>query len=200
MRLKAMRCLLLLLGLSFTVGCGDSRPDAAGAAHLYNSTEVAVQVQVKPAGAGGATYTLTPGEGQFVPLRKADNYVVSVVSPPRHASYRQQITVPADDKTDTVFDIGSAARFAIVPTYHVPKDMPDMAARAEVQRIIQLGEHRDYHLNRPAPKHVLPRGVYYTFGDEVETISRLTVPGRDVEVRYKLAATSDGDWRTSRAR
>lgn len=191
MNLHATRSGVLFLCLFGLAGCGDGRPDAAGAAHLFNSTDVVVQVQVKPGGADGASYTLAPGQGQFVPLSKADTYVVSVTSPAEHASYRQEVIVPADDKTDIVFDIGSASRFAMVPTYHVPRDMPEMQARSEVDRMRSLGDHQEYVIATPAAKHILPRGVFYTFGDEVETFSRLTEAGRTVEIRYKLSALTD---------
>ena len=185
---KAATGYALFAALVLFAGC-DNRPDAAGAAHLYNSTDTTVTVLVKPNGGGlGASHALAPGEGWFVPLRKQDTYVISVTSPATYASYREEVVVTAGDETDTVFDIGSAASFAVYPTYHVPRDMPDLAARAEVDRMIEIGDHREFLLETPAPRHTLPRGVYYTFGDEVETYSTLTEPGRTVEIRYKLAA------------
>jgi len=191
MSLNAMRNGVLLLGFVLLVGCGDSRPPAAGAAHVYNSTDEPVEVRVKPTGGPGVTFMVAPRQGTFVPLRKADTYVVSVLSPPSQASYHEEIAVIADDKTDTVFDIGSAARFVIVPTYHVPRDMSDAAARTEVERIKKIGDHRAYYLETPSPRHIVPRGVYYTFGDHVEDVSRMTEAGRTVEIRYKLSVLND---------
>jgi len=188
---RVIRIGVLLFGLVSLVGCGDSRPPAAGAAHVYNSTDEPVEVRVKPTDGPGAIFTVAPEQGMFVPLRKADTYVVSVLRPPAQASYREAFAVVADDTTDTVFDIGSAARFAIVPTYHVPQNMSDTAARAEVERIKKIGDHQAYYLETPAPRHVLPRGVYYSFGDDVEDVSRMTKSGGQVEIRYKLSALND---------
>lgn len=181
------RLLICVLFLSAS-GCGDSRPDAAGAAHIYNGTDMSATVLVKPAGAGGAEYTIPARSGTFVPLRKADTYAVSVTSPSELSSYRQSVVVTSDNETDTVFDIGGKSSFALVPTYHVPKDISDIQARGEVEQMKKIGKHQKYLLEDPAPIHTLPRGVYYSFGDRVEAISRLTTPGQTVEIRYQLYA------------
>ena len=184
---KRIICFLPVLIL-LLVSCSDSRPDAAGAAHIYNSTEDVVTVLVKPKDADGASFLIPPEQGKFVPLRKADTYTVSVTKPAAHSSYTERIVVKANDKTDTVFGIGSTASFELVPTFHVPKDIPEQSARAEVERLKKLDKHQEFYFEEPAPKHILPRGVYYSFGDDVEAVSRSSISGKKIEVRYKLAA------------
>jgi hypothetical protein len=172
-------------------GCGDNRPPAAGAAHVYNSTDEPVEVRVQSTGGHGATFTIATKQGEFVPLRKADTYVISVLSPPAQTSYHEEFEVVADDTRDMVFDIGSVAQFALVPTYHAPQNMPDNEAHAEVESIKQIGDHQVYYLGTPASRHILPRGVYYSFKDDIEEISRTNKPGSTIEVRYKLSALYD---------
>lgn len=181
---------IFLFSIIALVGCGDNRPAASGGAYIYNSTDETAEVSVAPTdGSSERTVRITPNEGAFVRLVKADTYSVTVLNPP--SSYYEQFTVTAGDKTDMLFDIGSSARFSIVPTYHVPQSMPDDEARSEVDRIKRLGGHQAYYLETPASRHVLPRGIYYSFGDNIENVSRMTDPGKSVEIRYKLSVLND---------
>ena len=180
-----MNWLSLLVCLLLLAGCGDNRPAAAGAAHIFNSTGASVKAALLTAGGNETNYQLPPGKGIFVPLRRADTYTITVREPASLASYSESITISADDTSDTLFDISGEGYFALVPTFHVPTDMPEMAARGAVERMKKLGQHQDYYF-KGATRHRLPKGVYYTFGDDVEEVSRMTTPGREVEIRYKL--------------
>lgn len=187
--MKIQKQILLYTLFLFIFGCSDNRPDAEGAAHIYNSTDSVATVLVKPDGGVGVEFTVAPGKGEFVPLKKADTYTVTVTSPASLSSYSQSLLVSAGDTTDTVFDLGSRSAFALVPTYHVPRDMPEYQAHEKVAQVKEIGKHKEYLLANPAAKHTLPRGVYYSFKDEVEEISRLTDPGNSIEIRYKFQAT-----------
>lgn len=181
----AVSCLFLFCGCF-----GDGRPVAAGAAHIYNGAEETVTVEVKSSAMPGATYTLAPGEGAFVALRKADAYVVRVTSPATF-SYREKVQVPADDKTDYIFDIGGETLFKATPDFYVDQHLSDTEARRKVAGIKHSGKFPEYTIEEPATLHKLTWGIYYSFGDSAETRTRSNVDPGKVEVRYSLYALKD---------
>lgn len=170
--------LLLLASLS---ACGDSRPEAAAAAHVYNSSEQTVSVSITAPGSNGATFSLAPGAGQWVPLRRADVYTAGAPE----LGYSQTFSVSAGSTQEVLFDIGAAGRFTLEPIVYVPQDMSDSEAEAAVENILNSGDYDSHTLSRPAAMHILPTGVFYSFGDDPSDYSeRITTS--TYEVRYQL--------------